>query len=134
MSLKEQIKENEGFSSTAYYCTENHLTIGYGFAVKDLILDKDLADIILDRKLDDLKKRIDNTFDWWKTSDEEVKNVVVEMCFQLGIRGFSRFRKSIDHLKNKRYAKASVEMLDSKWAKQTPNRAIKLSNAIKNLE
>lgn len=42
--------------------------------------------------------------------------------------------KTISHLENKRYGKASVEMLDSRWAKQTPNRAIELSNIIKNLE
>ena len=59
---------------------------------------------------------------------------MVEMCYQLGVSGFSKFKKTIDHLENKRYGKASAEMLDSKWARQTPNRALELSNIIKNLE
>jgi hypothetical protein len=36
-------------------------------------------------------------------------------------------------LADKDYKSASVEMLDSKWAKQTPNRAKELSEIIKSL-
>mgnify|MGYP003153984672 CR=1 FL=1 len=53
------------------------------------------------------------------------------MCFQLGVSGFSKFKKTIDHLENNRYGKASAEMLDSRWAIQTPNRAIEISNLVK---
>ena len=134
MALLERIKHHEGFRSKAYRCTENHLTIGYGFAIKDLELDEDIAEMILMRKLDNLMNRIQKTFNWWRSAEDEVKNVVVEMCYQLGVSGFSKFKKTIDHLEHKRYGKASAEMLDSKWARQTPNRALELSNIIKNLE
>ena len=134
MSLLERIKHHEGYRSKVYKCTEGYDTIGYGFAIKDLELDEEIAELILIRKLDKLMNRINKTFHWWRSAEEEVKNVVVEMSYQLGIKGFSSFRKTIDHLENKRYGKASVEMLDSRWAKQTPNRAIELSNIIKNLE
>ena len=134
MGLLERIKHHEGFRSRPYRCTENVLTIGYGFAIKDLVLDEDIAEMILMRKLDDLMNRIQTKFYWWRSAEDEVKNVVVEMCYQLVVTGFSKFKKTIDHLEHKRYGKASAEMLDSKWAKQTPNRAIELSNIIKNLE
>ena len=134
MSLLDRIKHHEGFRSRSYRCTENVLTIGYGFAIKDLELDEDIAEMILMRKLDSLMNRIQKTFNWWRSAEDEVKNVVVEMSYQLGVSGFSMFRKTISHLENKRYGKASAEMLDSRWAKQTPNRAIELSNIIKNLE
>lgn len=134
MSLLERIKHHEGYRSKVYKCTEGYDTIGYGFAIKDLELDEEIAELILIRKLDKLMNRINKTFHWWRTAEEEAKNVVVEMCYQLGVSGFSKFKKTISHLENKRYGKASVEMLDSRWAKQTPNRAIELSNIIKNLE
>ena len=134
MALLERIKHHEGFRSKVYQCTEGYDTIGFGFAIKDLVLDEDIAEMILMRKLEDLMKRIGKTFSWWKSADSDVKDVVVEMCFQLGGSGFSKFKKTIDHLENKRYGKASAEMLDSKWARQTPNRALELSNIIKNLE
>ena len=134
MGLLERIKHHEGFRSKVYKCTEGFDTIGYGFAIKDLELDEEISELILVRKIEDLQRRIQNTFSWWRSAEDEVKNTVVEMCYQLGVSGFSKFKKTIDHLENKRYAKASTEMLDSKWAKQTPNRALELSNIIKNLE
>ena len=135
MALLERIKHHEGFRSKVYKCTEGYDTIGYGFAIKDLVIDEDIAEMILMRKLDDLMNRIQTKFHWWRSAEDEVKNVVVEMCFQLGIKGFSSFRKTIDHLEHKRYGKAATEMLDSKWGRvQTPNRALELSNIIKNLE
>ena len=134
MSLLERIKHHEGYRSKVYKCTEGYDTIGYGFAIKDLELDEEIAELILIRKLDKLMNRINKTFHWWRTAEEEAKNVVVVMCYQLGVSGFSKFKKTIVYLEKKQYAKASVEMLDSKWSNQTPNRAIELSNIIKNLE
>ena len=134
MSLLDRIKHHEGFRSKVYKCTEGYDTIGYGFAIKDLELDEDISEMILMQKLDNLMTRIGKTFVWWRSADSTVKDVVVEMCYQLGVSGFSKFKKTIGHLENKRYSKASAEMLDSRWAKQTPNRALELSNLIKNLE
>ena len=134
MALLERIKHHEGFRSKVYQCTEGYDTIGYGFAIKDLELDKDIAEMILMQKLDNLMNRIAKTFHWWKSADSTIKDVVVEMCYQLGVSGFSKFKKTIDHLENRRYSKASAEMLDSRWAKQTPNRALELSNLVKEQE
>ena len=134
MSLLDRIKHHEGFRSKVYKCTEGYDTIGYGFAIKDLELDEDISEMILMQKLDNLMTRIGKTFVWWRSADSTVKDVVVEMCYQLGVSGFSKFKKTIAHLENKRYGKASAEMLDSRWAKQTPNRALELSNLIKELE
>ena len=52
------------------------------------------------------------------------------MCYQLGLAGFSKFKKTISYIEKKNYKEASKEMLDSKWAKQTPNRAKKLSKIV----
>ena len=51
----------------------------------------------------------------------------------MGVSGFSKFKKTIKYLADKNYDKASKEMLDSRWARQTPNRAIRLSNIVKAL-
>ncbi len=131
MSLIEQIKEHEGFRSRVYQCTEGHDTIGFGFKVADLELDLDIAEEILQRKLNLLIKRVNNRFSWVSKAPEPIQNVVYNMVYQLGLNGFSRFRLSIQYLADKNYEKASKEMLDSRWARQTPNRAIELSNIVK---
>ena len=133
MSLIKQIKKHEGFRSTVYECTEGYETIGYGFAIKDLKLDEDIAELILVRKLADLVARIKQTFPWTKDAPEEIQDVVVDMCYQLGVNGFSKFKKTIYYLETEQYQEASVEMLDSLWAKQTPNRAKELSEEVRAL-
>jgi lysozyme len=55
------------------------------------------------------------------------------MCYQLGLSGFSKFKKTIYYLETQQYDEAADEMLDSLWAKQTPNRAKELSNIIRSL-
>tara|TARA_Y100000593_G_C4299698_1_gene332690 strand:+ start:1784 stop:2212 length:429 start_codon:yes stop_codon:yes gene_type:complete len=124
------IKKHEGFRSKVYKCTQGYDTIGYGFAIKDLIIDEDVATLILLRKLHTLLERITIAFPWFKDIDDKAKAVVVNMCYQLGIRGFSKFKKTIYYLETGQYEEASVEMLDSLWAKQTKGRAKELSNII----
>ena len=133
MSLIKQIKKHEGFRSTVYQCTEGYDTIGYGFAIKDLELDEDIAELILIRKLADLQERVSRTFSWFSNANEVVKDVVTNMCYQLGISGFSKFKKTIYYLETEQYEEASIEMLDSLWYKQTPNRSKELSEELRAL-
>ena len=131
--IVDDIKKHEGFEPKVYECTEGYETIGYGFAIKDLVIDKDVADLILMKKLHILLQRIIVAFPWIKDIDEIAKKVVINMCYQLGIRGFSKFIKTIYYLETEQYEEASIEMLDSLWAKQTPNRAKELSAEIASL-
>lgn len=130
-NLKERIKRHEGFRDKVYKCTEGYDTIGYGFAVKDLRLDEDISSIILDRKLSELVERLHSRFRWFQEVPEGKQSVIVEMAYQLGIHGVSLFRKMIERLKDRDWEGASIEMLDSRWARQTPNRAKELSNRMR---
>ena len=134
MSLLESVKKNEGYKAMVYKDSLGIDTIGYGFAIKDLELDEDICEEILVRKLKNLKDRVENKFSWYKYMPSHIKDVVLEMCYQLGVGGFSKFRKTISYLQNKQFKDASEEMLDSLWAKQTPNRAKALSNIVKEAE
>ena len=134
MSLIESIKQHEGYVGIVYKDSLGIDTIGYGFAIKDLELDKDICDIILERKLHALTDRINNKFKWYMYMPPEIKDIVVEMCYQMGVYGFSRFKKTIAYLQDKKFKEASVEMLDSRWAEQTPNRAKELSNRVKKVD
>jgi len=129
--IVQDVKKHEGYRAKVYKCTEGYDTIGYGFAVKDLHLDEDIAELILMRKLHNLLERILVAFPWFKDIDDKAKLVVINMCYQLGISGFSKFKKTIYLLETEQYEEASMEMLDSLWAKQTPNRAKELSEVVR---
>jgi lysozyme len=61
--------------------------------------------------------------------------IVVEMVFQLGKTGVSKFHNFLAALRDDppQWLTASEEMLDSRWAKQTPNRAKKMSELMASL-
>ena len=129
----EQLKIHEGYKPTVYKCTAGVDTIGVGFAIKDLHLSEEVCDLILKEKLEVLEERFENKFDWFAESPVEVRNVMLNMAYQLGFSGFCKFKKTIALFEEREWEKASEEMLDSKWAKQTPNRANELSEIIKSL-
>ena len=131
--LLNSIKHHEGFRSKVYKCSLGFDTIGYGSAIKDLVLDEDIASLILERKVDKLIKELDKKFDWYGDLPEEARDDVTEMCYQLGVTAFSKFKKTISYLKDGEWADCAYEMLDSLWARQTPQRAKELSNRIKEL-
>ena len=132
-NLLNDIKKHEGFRSKVYKCTEGFDTIGYGFAIKDLELDEDIAEEILIRKIEKLVKRVRSKFDWLDTVPREVQGVLVNMSYQMGVSGVSKFKKALHAMQMFQWKKAADEMLDSRWAKQTPNRAKELSDIIRSL-
>ena len=131
--LINRIKHHEGYRSRVYKCTEGYDTIGYGFAIKDLELDEDMAEEILLRKLEKLIKRVRSKFDWLDEVPREVQGVLVEMAYQMGLSGVCKFKRALKFMEHQNWEHAAEEMLMSRWHKQTPNRAKELSNIIRSL-
>ena len=131
-SLLESIKKHEGFVEHVYDDSLGIPTIGYGFAIKDLVLDEDIAEEILIRKLEKLKRNANSRFRWLEDMPVVIQEVILNMCYQLGVTGVSKFRKAISAFQEGEWHEAADEMLDSLWARQTPNRATELSNIVRN--
>ena len=79
MNLIDSIKKHEGYVGIVYKDSLGIDTIGYGFAIKDLELDEDICEIILERKITQLIDRINNKFSWYKYMPQEIKDIVTEM-------------------------------------------------------
>ena len=60
-----------------------------------------------------------------------VQGVLVEMSYQMGLSGVSKFKKALHAMQMLQWNVAADELLDSRWAKQTPNRAQELSDIIR---
>ena len=131
--LLESIKKHEGYRARVYDDSLGIPTIGYGFAIKDLVLEEDLCDEILLRKLRKLGRSVMGKFPFFDSLPSDCKDVLMEMCYQLGVTGVSKFKKALKAMEDGDWEKAADEMLDSKWAKQTPNRAKEMSDIIRSL-
>ena len=133
---KEAVKKEEGFRLETYKCTEGHLTGGYGHKMLEgetrptdhagwlKIFERDFARAMTGA--DDLLMLCPNIH-------ETARHIVVEMVYQMGSYGVSRFKKFLQALQDSDYKEASVQMLDSRWAKQTPNRANRMSERMANI-
>ena len=143
MSLIENIKENEGFCGEIYEDTRGYKTIGYGFLVSALSPDelalnggkiepmgRAAADQILELKLKKLKPRVFEAFAWLKEKPANVQDVVIEMCYQMGVAKVQKFVTTLHHIRMGEYEKAIANGLRSLWAQQTPNRAKKVLNGL----
>ena len=128
--LLESVKKHEGYRNKVYLDTLGKRTVGVGhLCVEEFWEDgkeyeEDFLMGILEK---DLQSAIDQADDMCKnlTISDDAKIIIIEMIFQLGGTGVSKFRKMWQALQQDPpdYAEASVQMLDSRWAKQTPNRA-----------
>lgn len=145
MSLKESIKINEGFRSNVYLCPTGHPTVGYGFRVADLSPDElalnagrvepmseEVADAVLDIKIRKFKKQVYSALPWLTYAPMSVQEALCEMAYQMGVAGLLGFKNTLAMLEAGEYEKAALNMLKSKWAKQTPKRAEKIANMVKN--
>tara|TARA_R100000541_G_C1876902_1_gene81734 strand:+ start:411 stop:839 length:429 start_codon:yes stop_codon:yes gene_type:complete len=136
-TVKNSIKKHEGFRNKVYKDTLNKRTIGYGhLCVEDWWEDdKEYTQAELERIFDkDFDKAKDGASKLYEGCEinDTAKGVIIEMVFQLGTTGVSKFKNMWKALKETppNYSVAKIEMLDSRWAKQTPNRAKELSDTI----
>jgi len=125
------IKEEEGYRQFPYLCSRGKTTIGYGFNLDDVGLSKEEAGLLLEFRVDKIEEELFHKYFWFRPLDDNRKSAIISMVYQLGINGFSKFKKMIKALENEDYDLASTEMLDSKWARQTPNRVLRAAEIIR---
>ena len=139
-AMKEEIKQEEGYSNKVYLDHLGYGTIGYGHLVKPL--DNFVEGKVYDHK--ELEKIFEYDFQisyqdgMSLTKDidipDEAKEIVIHMCFQMGKPKVSKFKKMFEALGKKDYDSAANEMLDSLWAKKhTPARAERLAKKMREL-
>jgi len=132
--LLQSVKKHEGYRNKVYLDTLGKRTVGVGhLCVEDFWEDdKEYSEEMLMNILkDDLKNAIEGAERLLKDCrilDSLAKEIIIEMVFQLGETGVSKFKNMLKALKEgPDYQTAASEMLDSRWAKQTPNRAKAMS-------
>ena len=128
--LMESVKKHEGYRNKVYLDSLGKRTIGYGhLCVEDKWVDGwEYSQVELENVLkEDLQYAINQGEGMCKDLkiSDDAKFLIIEMIFQLGSAGVQKFRNMWKALKEDppNYEEASIQMLDSRWAKQTPNRA-----------
>ena len=137
--LLESVKKHEGYRNKVYLDTLGKRTVGVGhLCVEDFWEDdKEYEESFLMEILEkDLSEAIKGANDLMAEHgcmdiNEKAHEILIEMVFQLGKTGVSKFKNMWKALSELNYVGASYEMLDSRWAKQTPNRAKSMAKIMK---
>ena len=134
--LQEQIMFEEGVKYEIYRCSEGYPTAGIGHLITEF--DEDYFDKPVGTKVSkeqvakwfeaDLGVAIAdmNKFTEGMNVDENVRECVTEMVFQLGLPRLNKFKKFKQALLDNDIKSAQAEMKDSLWYRQTTNRAERL--------
>lgn len=122
-TLETFIAKLEGSIRLPYKCSAGKLTIGVGRNLQDNGLSPDEIRLLLSNDLRDAKagaQRICPVFD---QLNEPRQWALISMVFQMGRKGVSKFKNMLVAIEDQDFDRAADEMLDSRWARQTPRRA-----------
>jgi lysozyme len=135
--LKSRIKKHEGFLSKVYLDSLGKATIGYGHLLTEdddfaegIIYDKDILEDLFEKDFAIAVKGAEELLKGYEIA-LIAKEVIIEMVFQLGKTGVSKFKNMFAALKEHDYSRAAAEMLNSAWYRQTPSRCEELSDLMK---
>lgn len=134
----------EGFSEKPYIDTEGYPTAGIGLKLGPkgsplsnytFTVPRTVADVWLRCYLDRMLQNVDsypNVADALRRLTTQSTGamysdprtcVLLSMCYQMGVPEVAAFANTLGYIASGDYTNAAANMLQSKWAKQTPQRA-----------
>lgn len=141
-SIKISIKIHEGFRNSIYADSLGKQTIGYGHLItpndtfeEGVEYDKEILEAVFEQDFANAKQQMESFCkEYDLTIPDEIKGVLLEMIFQLGIGTLHKFKKFIQALQDKNWNNAADEMIDSRWHQQTPERCKTLANRVRSYQ
>ena len=133
--LVEQLKRHEGIRTHAYQCTANMTTVGVGRNIDEdggLGLSIDEIEFLLENDIRRCKQEL-IALPWFPEIDSVRQDALINMCFNLGMTRLLGFKNALTAMSVGDYDKAADEFMDSRWAKQTPNRANAMAKTMKEI-
>lgn len=125
-TVKNDLRAHEGFRDHAYRDHLGFWTIGYGRLIdrrKGGGISVEEAEMLLENDIREVSIGLSQLISFWPELPSQVQRALINMAFQMGVRGVLAFRKTLAHLADGQYAAAADEALNSRWARQTPVRA-----------
>jgi lysozyme len=130
VDLKTQLLREEGAESCAYQDSLGYWTIGVGRLIdsrKGGGLSNDEIEFLLENDIKRNYEAVLKALPWMEKLSDQRQAVLIEMAFQMGVSGLLQFKRTLGSIEDGQYGEAAVEMLESKWAKQTPKRAYRMA-------
>ena len=128
--LEDQLRRDEGERLSAYQDHLGFWTIGIGRLIDSRRgggISTDESTMLLRNDIARIRVELLQRLPWFVHLDSMRQGVLMNMAFQLGINGLMAFQQMLAKVQGGDYAAAADQMLQSKWATQTPERAKRLA-------
>lgn len=137
-ALVPMLRAEEGLRLTVYddasgvlikpgYRCLGHPTIGIGRALDVNGITDAEADYLLGNDIAKVTAQLDGTLPWWRGLTTTRQVVLAGMAFQMGVVGLLAFKNTLTMVRSGDYVGAARGMLSSRWATQTPGRAVRMA-------
>lgn len=133
--LKKELTSDEGEVLHEYKDSLGYSTIGVGRLIdkrKGGGITHEEAMHLLDNDITKKTAQVVDALPWIINHPDDVQRAVINMAFQMGIEGLLGFKNTLALIQAKKYREAADNALKSKWAQQTPNRAKRVTDMIRN--
>ena len=138
--LREELKVDEGCINEIYLDHLGYHTFGIGHLItnEDKVWGEPVGTTISTKRVNECFKNdieidfkeLDRSLSWWRELPEDIQLVLANMCFNLGITRLKKFKKFLTALSEKNWELAATEMMDSRWATQVKQRAVRLQKRV----
>lgn len=135
-----QLYRDEGEVLHAYQDSLGYWTIGIGRLIdkrKGGGISAEESKYLFDNDIKKIQKQVYTALPWARQLDEARQGVLLNMCFQMGLgsaakgTGLLGFKNTLAMIERGDYESAAQGMMNSLWAKQTPNRAKRLAEQMR---
>lgn len=130
-NLQRLLIKHEGFVKRPYEDTLGNISIGVGRNLDGMGLTDEEVMFLLNNDIARCDVELLNNFEWYADLSRCRQDAMINMCFNLGITKLKKFYKALSAMKEGNYELAADEFLDSKWARQVGNRAIEVTDMIR---
>ena len=134
MTLAEMLERDEGRVRHAYQDHLGYWTIGVGRLIdsrKGGGLSEDEIDYLLANDIRRKTAEVAKALPWISGLSGARQAVLVGMAFQMGTEGLLRFKNTLAMVQAGDYDGAADGMMQSLWARQTPDRAARMSKQMR---
>ena len=141
--LKETLKVDEGVVYEIYNDHLGYPTFGIGHLVLEgdpehgaavgTPVSEDRVDECFEKDVESVISDCKKLHEVWDGYPEEVKQIVANMMFNMGLTRLSKFKKHNAALVSGDWKTAAVEGRDSRWYQQVTNRAERLMTRLENV-
>ena len=141
--LKEELTLDEGCEFKLYNDHLGYKTFGIGHLVTkdDPEYEIEIGEEVSEERVNecfikDIEKVIEDChilYEYFNELPEDAQLIIANMMFNLGRHRLSKFVKMKEAVNEANWIEAAIQMEDSRWYKQVPNRAERLCERMRNV-